>query len=105
MTEADGAMNAYKRWSVVSWELENGAIFSLTLGCPVGYPEDQPGLAKCIFSRLSRVRFSNFVHMSVIKDVEQYPKDNGVTLHRIVLEDGSFIEVESVQATKIEWQP
>jgi hypothetical protein len=106
MVDADAAVTRYKGWSVISWELEYGAIFTLNLGCPMGYPEDQPGLARCIFSRLSRVRFSNFVNHSVIKEIEQYPKDNGVTLHRIVLEgDSSFIEAESVQVTRLEWQP
>jgi|SRR5215469_9457424 len=105
MSDVDGALTRYKGWSLDSWELEYGAILTLVVSSPVDYPEDQQGRAKCIFSRLSRVCLSNFVHLSVIKDIEQHPKDNGVTLHRFILENGSFIEVESVQATHIGWRP
>lgn len=96
---------AFEGWHVAGFDIEHGYVLSLILidHRASDSPRSDGRKAKCIFSRPSKARFSNFKSGSpIVRTIVEEVADNS-QLCRFMFEGGSYIEIIGQKVTTVQW--
>ena len=83
--------NSFEGWSLKSWSLQSQLL------------ELNFYWGKAIFSRPTRITFSNFSSPSKVEKVMISTRKDDLMTYRISLEKGAFVEIEASAHTSIRW--